>query len=170
MQQSALDGSIQVYTDNDTFTEGTICCFTILDLNLYDSLVANTTNPRTELAGPIQDYTCRIQPVLESDSIDIEMTIGLQNCCVINGTSSRLVVDINSTGVCDNTSIESQTAVILTTEYYNGSSSTAGNETFSVTNDTAPFTISNFTRVDLHYQVCGNDTLSFSLPIAGKVH
>ena len=132
-----------------------ICCFQVLDPRGYSANEAN-------LSASSQDYACEITSGVPSDD-GITVKIGGDACCTVDNFTAPYEVSVSG-GVnpCNSALSQCQTQIIFVATYDSGTEET------SVSNSSTEIFFHNFTRIEIHYQVCGDDVLQFSLPVSSS--
>ena len=132
-----------------------ICCFQVLDPRGYSANEAN-------LSASSQDYACEITSGVPSDD-GITVKIGDDACCTVDNFTAPYEVSVSG-GVnpCNSALSQCQTQIIFVATYDSGTEET------SVSNSSTEIFFHNFTRIEIHYQVCGDDVLQFSLPVSSS--
>ena len=117
------------------------------------------------LSGAFQNFTCSILPRTITPDVTVSVIIGDGSFCTVLGLAPRysLHVATNGSNICVNKSSTCKTQIILTTMYEDDTEETRLHDASSYVYRY------DFTRIDLHYQTCGDDVLTFSLPVSSSV-
>ena len=135
-----------------------MCCF-----NIRDPPSFNPDDAHLRLSGPQQTYQCDIFPLTNSVG-GFCTKIGREDCYAGDGSAPSFeFVTESENSVCANESSLCQTQVIFSVAYENHTEETR------LYNDNSDMYFFNFTMIKVHYQVCGDDVLRFSLPISSTL-
>ena len=163
LQHNSVDGAVEFTSRQSERLE--VCCFEILDPNSYSDTYGDVSGPLLPaLSGDTQRFTCSIQHQETADA-SVTVKVGDGSCCSVRGVTPlyNLHKETDDSNTCTNELRTCQTQVILQTVYDNHT-----DETRFLDASTDVY-FHNFTRIDLHYQTCGDDVLTFSLPISSNV-